>query len=57
VTPIIDPHDGTTSRFTFDIAMGVRRDDASLRTTLDQEIARQGDAIRQILRAYGVPLR
>jgi len=57
VTPIIDPHDGTTSRFTFDIAMGVRRDDASLRTTLDQEIARRGDAIRQILRAYGVPLR
>ena len=45
------------SRFTFDIAMGVRRDDTALRAALDGVITRRGDDMRQILRAYGVPLR
>ena len=45
------------SRFTFDIAMGVRRDDTRLRATLDDVIARRGNEMRQVLRAYGVPLR
>src|SRR4051812_16333881 len=45
------------SRFTFDIAMGVRRDDTLLRAALDDVITRRGSEMRRILRAYGVPLR
>jgi ABC-type amino acid transport substrate-binding protein len=57
VTPIAAMGSGPASRFTFDIAMGVRHDDTTLRTALDTVIARRGDAIRDILRGYGVPLR
>jgi mxaJ protein len=56
VTPIATDQDGS-SKFTFDIAMGVRRDDGALRNALDGVIARRGAQIRQILRSYGVPLR
>jgi hypothetical protein len=35
--------------------MGVRRDDTALRAALDDLIARRGDDMRHILRAYGVP--
>ena len=52
VRPIIDG-----PQFTFDIAMGVRKGDTALRAAVDDVIARRGDAIRRILRAYGVPLR
>lgn len=54
VTPIA----GTNgpSRFTFEIAMGVRRDDTALRAALDTVITERGDDMRAILRAYGVPL-
>lgn len=45
------------SRFTFDIAMGVRRDDTALREVLDRIITQRGHAMREILRGYGVPLR
>jgi mxaJ protein len=48
---------GSASRFTFDIAMGVHRDETTLRAALDAVITHRADAIRQILRAYGVPLR
>jgi len=47
----------SSSRFTFDIAMGVRREDTALKAALDDVIARRGDVIRHILRTYGVPLR
>jgi quinoprotein dehydrogenase-associated probable ABC transporter substrate-binding protein len=57
VTPVAAAADGPASRFTFDIAMGVRRDDTTLRTALDAVITRRGDEMRRILRAYGVPLR
>ena len=57
VRPISQVGGGPLSKFTFDIAMGVRRDDTSLRVSLDAVIARRGDAIRQLLRNYGVPLR
>jgi mxaJ protein len=57
VRPIAAAVNGPSSRFTFDIAMGVRRDDMTLRATLDSVITRRGDDMRQILRAYGVPLR
>ena len=57
VRPIAAASDGPSSKFTFDIAMGVRRDDTALRAALDAVIAQRGDAMRRILRAYGVPLR
>jgi len=40
----------------FDIAMGVRRDDAALARRLDEVIARRRDEIRRVLIEYGVPL-
>ena len=57
VRPITEAGTGSVSRFTFDIAMGVRRDDATLRMALDAVIARRGDDMRRILRGYGVPLQ
>jgi quinoprotein dehydrogenase-associated probable ABC transporter substrate-binding protein len=56
VRPIASKPNGSPSTFTFDIAMGVRRDDLTLRTALDAVIERRGHAMRQILRSYGVPL-
>ena len=57
ITPIVAAPNGPSSRFMFDIAMGVRRDDPALRVALDGVIARHGAEMRRILRAYGVPLR
>jgi mxaJ protein len=57
VRPIATPPSGSSSRFTFDIAMGVRRDDTALRAALDQVITRRVDDMRRILRSYGVPLQ
>jgi len=57
VRPITQANTTSPNRFTFDIAMGVRADDTTLRTALDLVIAQHGNAIRRILRAYGVPLR
>jgi mxaJ protein len=57
VTPIAGAANGPSLRFTFDIAMGVRRDDSALRADLDAIITRHRDDIRRILRAYGVPLQ
>jgi mxaJ protein len=49
--------DGPTTPFAFDIAMGVRRGDASLLAAVDGVIARRQPEIDRILRRYGVPLR
>jgi mxaJ protein len=57
VRPIASSPNGSSSRFTFDIAMGVRRDDTTLRAALDKVITRRGEDMRRILRSYGVPLR
>jgi len=40
----------------FDISMGVRRDDAQLKTVLEGVITRRLHDIQKILEAYGVPL-
>jgi mxaJ protein len=53
VTPARDPDAGP---FTFDIAMGVRRDDAALQRRLDEVIARRRADMQRILRQFGVPL-
>jgi mxaJ protein len=57
VRPIASSPNGSSSKFTFDIAMGVRRDEKTLQAALDAIIGRRGDEMRQILRSYGVPLR
>jgi ABC-type amino acid transport substrate-binding protein len=57
VEPIAVASSRASSRFTFDIAMGVRRSDSKLRAALDDLITRRGADMRRILRAYGVPLR
>ena len=57
VRPITHASTTAPNRFAFDIAMGVRADDARLRNALDTVIAQHRNAIRRILRAYGVPLQ
>jgi quinoprotein dehydrogenase-associated probable ABC transporter substrate-binding protein len=57
VRPIAAAADTPPLQFTFDIAMGVRRDDVALRAALDGVIARRGAEIQRILRTFGVPLR
>jgi mxaJ protein len=57
VVPVTPDRDGPSVVFAFDIAMGVRRDDAELRSALDAIILRRHQDIRQILRHFGVPLR
>lgn len=56
VSPITDTARFAPLEFRFAIAMGVRKDDITLRNVLDAEIARNGTQIRHILRDYGVPL-
>jgi quinoprotein dehydrogenase-associated probable ABC transporter substrate-binding protein len=57
VTPIAAVGDSAVLPFVFDIAMGVRRDDAALRDALNATLDRRAVEIRQILHTYGVPLR
>jgi quinoprotein dehydrogenase-associated probable ABC transporter substrate-binding protein len=58
VTPVVVANEtSSASRFSFDIAMGVRRDDSALREDLDRVLARREVEILHTLRSYGVPLR
>jgi mxaJ protein len=41
--------------FVFDISMGVRREDAALRDTLDAILARRRAGVDSILESFGVP--
>ena len=56
VTPMTGTARFAPLRVRFAIAMGVRKDDAALRSKLDAVIARERGAIRNILVSYGVPL-
>jgi mxaJ protein len=56
VVPITDTARFSPLMFRYAIAMGVRKDDVTLRKVLDAEIARNSGQIRNILRDYGVPL-
>lgn len=56
IVSVTPDHDGRSLAFAFDIAMGVRREDTTLRNALDAVIVRRGPAIRRILLSYGVPL-
>jgi mxaJ protein len=57
VVPIADERDRSGVRFAFDIAMGVRRDDQTLAAALNRVIDRRITEIRNVLTAYGVPIR
>jgi quinoprotein dehydrogenase-associated probable ABC transporter substrate-binding protein len=52
VTPAVDP---PGLRFTFAMAVGVRKDDAALRDRLQVVLDRRVDDVRAILDAYAVP--
>jgi len=56
ITPVRSEADGRGVTFTFDIAMGVRRRDETLRTALDSALLRRASEIRRVLREFGVPL-
>jgi mxaJ protein len=57
VRPIAATSESAMSKFSFDIAMGVRREDRRLLDTLNDIIGRRGLVMRRILHSYGVPLR
>jgi mxaJ protein len=50
------PGQAEVQRFTFAIAMGVRRSDTALRDRLNDVLARRRADIERILTEYGVPL-
>ncbi len=54
VEPLAPPAEPPLT-FTFDVAMGVRRDDATLRDALDAALARHRGDIDAILDRFGVP--
>ena len=53
VTPQIDP---PFTPFVYDVAMGVRRGDDSLRVALERILERRAPDVHDLLRRYGVPL-
>src|SRR5262249_58813663 len=55
LTAIADDGQFAPLKFSFAIAMGVRRGDHVLRQQLDEVIARKRPEIRALLAAYGVP--
>jgi mxaJ protein len=55
LTPLRPQLDGPRLPMTFDISMGVRRDDVALALELDEALARRRAEIDAILDSYGVP--
>lgn len=55
LVPVSPRIDGPILPMVFDISMGIRREDVAFRQELDRALARQRDAIDQILADYGVP--
>lgn len=56
LTPVSPIVDRPFLPFTYEIAMGVRKDDAALLKRLNSILASERGAIRRILERYGVPL-
>lgn len=56
LTPICASSVKTSLPVSFEISMGVRRDQENLRQQLNQEIARRRDQIQALLLSYGIPL-
>jgi quinoprotein dehydrogenase-associated probable ABC transporter substrate-binding protein len=55
ITPLATPIDSTGLRFTFAIAMGVRKGDTALRDELNVILDKRRAEIKKILDDYGVP--
>ena len=55
ITPAEQPPDLRVVPFAYDIAIGVRKADTTLRARLDSVLVRRGAAIDSILADYGVP--
>lgn len=56
MTPVPTPPGEPTWPMVYAISMGVRNQDAKLRTALDAELAHRGPQIERLLERYGVPL-
>jgi len=56
VVPVPPASDVSGQRWTFSIAMGVRRRDQALAAELDRLLAQEREGIQRILTDYGVPL-
>jgi len=56
VVPVSPEFDSPSLPFVFDISMGVRRADRTLRDTLNAILVRRRSSIDSLLHAYGVPL-
>ncbi|HYK81573.1 MAG TPA: quinoprotein dehydrogenase-associated putative ABC transporter substrate-binding protein [Gemmatimonadales bacterium] len=57
MTALPDSDPASEMKFAFDMAMGVRHSDKTLKAQLDSAIARRHDEIVRILQDYNVPLR
>ncbi|MGE5926824.1 MAG: substrate-binding domain-containing protein [Gemmatimonadota bacterium] len=55
VTPVTPASDGPAIPFQFDISLGVRRGNDSLRSELDAVLVRRKREIRAVLAEYGIP--
>jgi len=55
IVPLEDAPDSTT-RFTFEISMGVRKGNTVLKAKLEEALARRHDDVEHILKSFGVPL-
>jgi len=55
ITPVAAPTDPPALRFTFAIAMGVRKGDTAFRDELNRILERRREEIKKILDDYGVP--
>jgi ABC-type amino acid transport substrate-binding protein len=56
VTPVAGGMDGPDTPFVFGVAIGVRREDAALRDSIDRILTRRAPDIDRLLRRYDVPL-
>jgi mxaJ protein len=56
IAPVSPEQDGPSLPFVFDISMGVRRADTTLRDTLNAILTRRRASVDSLLQTYGVPL-
>ena len=55
VTPVSPRDDSTTLPLAYDIALGVRRDDAALAADLDAALSRRAADVQDLLRRFDIP--
>lgn len=55
MTPVTDTQQFAPLKFSFAIAIGVRKGDDTLRRRLDEVLQRKGEEIATLLASFGVP--